>query len=103
MGLLDTLDKHDPLEKDLSVNEDILGVYRFDVRGLFDDEKAVNRATIHLYWGVIGWVSELLGCDVEDLTIVVLTHELAHAYTQLAPTSRDVAGRRPYSPRLSWN
>lgn len=32
-----------------------------------------------------------MGCTVEDLTIVVLTHELAHAYTQLGA---DIEGRR---------
>jgi hypothetical protein len=33
----------------------------------------------------------LLGCQVEDLTIVVLVHELAHAYTQ---NGADIEGRR---------
>jgi hypothetical protein len=33
--------------------------------------------------GVIGLVSEWMGCSVEDLSIVVLAHELAHAYTQV--------------------
>jgi aminopeptidase N len=32
-----------------------------------------------------------LGCTVEDLTVVVLAHELAHAYTQLGA---DIEGRR---------
>lgn len=36
---------------------------------------------------ISGW----LGCAVEDLAIVVLTHELAHAYTQLGA---DIDGRR---------
>src|SRR4029077_10395808 len=36
-----------------------------------------------------------LGCDVEDLTVVVLTHELAHAYTQLGA---DIEGRRWAAP-----
>lgn len=96
--LLETLDKHDPLERVPAVNEDILGVYRFDASGMFSDEKVVNRASIHLYWGVIGWVAELLGCDVEDLTIVVLTHELAHAYTQLGA---DIEGRSWAAPLFS--
>src|SRR5438045_984553 len=42
-------------------------------------------------WGVIGLVSDWVGSSVEDLTIVVLTHELAHAYTQLGA---DIDGRR---------
>lgn len=106
--LLDLLDKHDPLKKVLGVDEDILGIYEYHIRKrdkhadnslglLFEsrnghaDEKEVNRATIRLYWGVIGLVSEWMGCKVEDLTVVVLTHELAHAYTQLGA---DIEGRR---------
>jgi hypothetical protein len=89
--LLEILDKHDPLKRVLSVREDFLGVYEYDARGLFVDEHTANRATIRLYWGVIGLVSEWLGCSVEDLTVVVLTHELAHAYTQLGA---DIEGRR---------
>jgi hypothetical protein len=51
----------------------------------------VNRAGISIYWGIIGLVAEWLPCKVEDLTIVALTHELAHAYTQLGA---DIEGRR---------
>jgi hypothetical protein len=32
-------------------------------------------------WGVIGLFSQILGLNPEALTIVVLAHELAHAYT----------------------
>jgi len=96
--LLKILDKHDPLKRVLSVREDFLGVYEYDARGLFVDEHAANRATIRLYWGVIGLVSEWLGCSVEDLTVVVLTHELAHAYTQLGA---DIEGRRWAAPSFA--
>ncbi len=85
------LDQHDPLKVVLAVKEDFLGVYKYDVGGLFADELSVNRATIQLYWGVIGVVAEWLGCSVEDLAVVVLAHELAHAYTQLGA---DIEGRR---------
>jgi hypothetical protein len=90
-ALLKVLDQHDPLKTVLSVSQDFLGVYEYDAKGLFADEMAVNRATIRLYWGVIGLVSEWLGCEVEDLAIVVLVHELAHAYTQ---NGADIEGRR---------
>jgi len=89
--LLKVLDQHDPLKTVLSVSEDFLGVYEYDAETLFADAQAVNRATIRLYWGVIGLVSEWLGCGVEDLAVVVLTHELAHAYTQLGA---DIEGLR---------
>ena len=90
-ALLKYLDENDPLKNILSVSEDILGVYEIDGRGFLADDLVANRATIRLYWGVIGLVSQWTGCSVEDLTVVVLTHELAHAYTQLGA---DIEGRR---------
>ena len=92
------LDQHDPLKTVLAVNEDFLGIYEYDARGLFADEQALNRAIIRLYWGVIGLVSEWLGCAFEDLAVVVLTHELAHAYTQLGA---DIEGRRWAAPSFA--
>jgi len=90
-ALLKVLDEHDPLTTVLAIRTDFLGVYEYDARDMLADEQTVNRASIRLYWGVIGLVSEWLGCSVEDLTVVVLTHELAHAYTQLGA---DIAGWR---------
>jgi hypothetical protein len=90
-ALLKELNENDPLRKVLMVSEDFLGVYTYDTQHLFDDQFAVNTASIRLYWGVIGLVSQWLGCAVEDLAVVVLTHELAHAYTQLGA---DIEGRR---------
>jgi hypothetical protein len=65
---------------------------------LFADEQAINRTTIRLYWGVIELVSEWLGCGIEDLAIVVLARELAHAYTQLGA---DIDGRRWAAPSFA--
>ena len=90
-ALLTALDQQDPLGTVLSVDKDILGIYEYDTSGPSNDDRAVNRAAIRLYWAVIGLVSEWLGCKVEDLTIVVLAHELSHAYTQLGA---DIEGRR---------
>lgn len=89
--LLAFLAQHDPLKKVLGVSEDFLGVYRYEFLDPDADEYAVNRATILLYWGVIGLVADWIPCAIEDLTLVVLTHELAHAYTQLGA---DIDGRR---------
>lgn len=97
--LLETLEMSDPLGKVLGVREDVLGVYKFVVRGVPEDDRAVNPARILLYWSVIGLVSEWMDCTVEDLTIVVLTHELAHAYTQLGA---DIQGRRWPAANFSW-
>jgi hypothetical protein len=89
LEMLRRLDAHDPVGKVLMVDEDIMGayIYRSDIH----DEFAPNSARIALYWCVIGLVSDWLGCSVEDLTVVVLAHELAHAYTQLGA---DIEGRR---------
>lgn len=99
-SLLKLLDKHDPLKTVLAVRDDFLGVYEYQTQthGLFDDEYTVNRATIIIYWGVVGLVSEWMGCSVSDLTIVVLAHELAHAYTQLGA---DIDGKRWPAQRFS--
>jgi hypothetical protein len=48
---------------------DVLGAYFFRV------------PIIHLYWQAIGLASAIVEVPVEDLTIVVLAHELAHAYS----------------------
>ena len=86
------LDTHDPLKTVLAIREDFLGVYRFQSRQtVYRRGSTVNRATIRLYWGVIGLVADWMGVAVEDLALVVLTHELAHAYTQLGA---DIEGRR---------
>jgi hypothetical protein len=89
--LLRFLDAYDPLKRVLAVDSDILGAYFYDADDMFHDPFLVNRANIQLYWGVIGLLSGWLGASVEDLTIVVLTHELAHAYTQLGA---DIQGYR---------
>ena len=61
------------------INEDILGAYFFRV------------PEVHLYWMVIGLVAGILGITVEALTVVVATHELAHAYSHLG---RDIDGKK---------
>ncbi len=82
-----------------AVHDDILGHYKFnhDERGSgragrWDyDESAEQASDIHLHWGVIGLVAQLLGISVGALTVVVLTHELAHAFTHLG---FDIDGNR---------
>jgi hypothetical protein len=38
---------------------------------------------VQLYWGAIGLLARLLGASTATLTVVALTHELAHGYTHL--------------------
>ncbi|MCA9229716.1 MAG: hypothetical protein KIS63_00290 [Caldilineales bacterium] len=68
-----------------AIDDDILGQYRWSHK---NDQ---TSASTHLYWGVIGLVARSLGVSVEGLTVKVLAHELAHAYTHLGA---DIDGHR---------
>ncbi len=94
--ILKYLVKHDPLQKISSVREDILGVYVNQQRNLprpvpadIHNHKNTHHlptprpGSIILYWAVIGLFSRWMGCKFDDLSLVVLIHELAHAYTQI--------------------
>ncbi len=68
----------------LEVDEDVLGTYRYTLPHCDKSGNLIRRDPwIELYWGVIGLLAQILAVDVEDLTVVVLSHELAHGYTQL--------------------
>jgi hypothetical protein len=53
------------------IDQDILGAYHFRI------------PEIQIYWMVIGVIAGMLGITTEALCLVVLTHELAHAYSHL--------------------
>ena len=77
--LLNELAKID-LQKMLSeIHEDVFGAYFFRV------------PEIHIYWMAIGLVCATLQVDPESLTVVVVLHELAHAYSHLG---RDIDSNR---------
>jgi hypothetical protein len=84
--LLRELGQEDPVTKILEVNADVLGVYAYYLpeQQTLQDAGVPTGVRVELYWGVIGLIAELLGRSVESLTVVVLAHELAHAYTHLA-------------------
>lgn len=69
--------KAELLKRITEINKDILGVY-MPTSGLSPD-----RGQIEIYWMVIGAVARLLGVDTEALAVVVIAHELAHAYTHV--------------------
>jgi hypothetical protein len=69
-----------------AVEDDILGEYRWGV-----DRQGQASASIRLYWCVIGLIARALGVSVEGMTVKVLAHELAHAYTHLGA---DIDGYR---------
>jgi len=64
------------------IDDDILGVYRYP---------SGQTSFVELYWLAIAMAAAMLSVAIEDLTVVVLTHELAHAYTHLG---RDIDGAR---------
>lgn len=69
---------HDVVNDFRQIQEDVLGIYAY--RPLMDPEKS-EPGSVTIYWMAIGLVAHLLGVKSEDLTVVILTHELAHAYT----------------------
>jgi hypothetical protein len=83
--LLDELAREEPMQAILDVNDDILGVYayRLSEQPPLVGPDLPNDVRIELYWAVIGLFAQLLGRSVEAVTVVVLAHELAHAYTHL--------------------
>jgi hypothetical protein len=86
-SLLKRLAKADPVKTILSFKDDILGryIYRLPPSNSlnFGSSPDPFKGEVELYWGVIGLVCELLNATAEELTVVVLAHELAHAYTHL--------------------
>lgn len=61
-----------------NINRDILGAYFCN-----------TNIRIELYWIPIAMVAAMLNVRIEDLTLVVLTHELSHGYTHLG---KDIDG-----------
>ena len=75
--LLATFDELDAIKRIVDCREDVLGAYCFRI------------PEVRLYWVPISIVSRLLGVPVEAMTLVVLVHELAHAYSH---RGRDIDG-----------
>ena len=65
------VDHHDLGQALRQINEDVLGAYF-----------PVSRE-VEVYWQAIGIVSAIRGIPLEGLAVVVLAHELAHAYTHI--------------------
>ena len=68
---LELLKKHDLSRTIRGIEEDVLGAY------------FLHQHEVRIYWLAIGIYSVLLSIPLEGLTIVVLAHELAHAYTHI--------------------
>lgn len=85
--LLRAVASFDLAKRILSVEGDVLGAY-FPPQPKWHDVKPPH---IELYWAVIGLVAQLIGTSTASLTVVVLAHELAHAFTQVGA---DIEGYR---------
>jgi hypothetical protein len=70
-SLLHWLDRSDVPSEVFDIDYDVLGAY------------FIHRHEVQLYWMVIALVAGMLRQPTEALAIVVLAHELAHAYTHL--------------------
>jgi hypothetical protein len=70
-NVVEWIDSQAVSERLKQIDEDILGAYFFRER------------TIRIYWMAIGLISRMLNVSLEGLTMVVLAHELVHAYTHL--------------------
>jgi hypothetical protein len=90
--LLEIVDKADPVKQILQVNEDVLGLYRYQLssKGMLYNHDPLKGEVV-LYWGIIGLIAGFLGILSEDLVVVVMAHEIAHAYTHLGS---DIDGER---------
>jgi hypothetical protein len=85
-ALIDKLDEMKILKSILGIEEDVLGAYYF------------HLPEVQIYWVPIGIVASALGLSTSALTLVVLAHELAHAYTHLG---RDIDKERWDTSRFS--
>jgi hypothetical protein len=68
------------LEEIRVIREDILGAYHYPTG---------RPPRIEIYWMAQALFAAAFGVRIEDLTVVTLSHELAHAYTHLG---RDIDG-----------
>ena len=59
------------VDRIVGIPEDVLGAYFYRI------------PEVRLYWLAIGIMARLIGVSIESLVVVVLTHELGHAYTHL--------------------
>ncbi len=68
---IELLKNHDLGKAVRHIDEDVLGAY------------FLHRHEVNVYWLAIGIFSVLYSIPLEGLTVVVLAHELAHAYTHI--------------------
>ncbi|MBU1169682.1 MAG: hypothetical protein KKD44_08980 [Proteobacteria bacterium] len=92
--LLAIADRYDLAKELLKIDSNILGCYTYNPvrnQSLFSGNEMAANSSISLFWGSIGLVAKILGVEIQELTAVVLAHELAHAYTHLG---YDIDGNR---------
>jgi hypothetical protein len=85
--LLRAVSGFDLAKRILAIEGDVLGAY-------FPPQRkwhTVRPPYTELYWAVIGLIAQLFGTSATSLTVIVLAHELAHAFTQVGA---DIEGYR---------
>jgi hypothetical protein len=81
VAALQTLALTEQVKKEISaIQKDILGAYII----------SNTVSYIEIYWLPIALVAGMIDVRIEDLTVVVMAHELVHGYTHLG---RDIDGR----------
>jgi len=78
-------------EKLKQIDEDVLGAYFPLGKNPSHIYIMAPIPIIEIYWTVIGAVARIIQVDIEGLTIAVMAHELAHAYSHLGA---DTDGKR---------
>jgi hypothetical protein len=71
------------------IEEDILGAYHFRRAHPQNRGWLSVPPWIEIYWMPMALISSMLGVRIEDLTVVILAHELAHGYTHMG---KDIDG-----------
>lgn len=86
-ALVMQVDKYNLIDRILNIDEDCLGAYFF------------RRPEIQIYWLPIAILAQSSPiADIESLTFIVLTHELAHAYTH---QGKDIDGTDWYTEHFA--
>lgn len=75
------------LAKIRNIKEDIFGIYRVKTNNTLYGISNYANVSVNLFWTVIGLFAERYDLNLEALTVTVLSHEYAHAYSHIGTDS----------------
>ena len=94
-NVVNSLKKRNLLNRIANIDEDILGAYFYKREVKYDlpyyQPRTVERQYIEIFWLPIALTASLINVSVESLAVVVMAHELAHAFTH---RGADIDGER---------